>query len=101
MEDYSRERHLNGGYEFVYTPHVSRSTLFEKSGHLGFYADGMYPPMEMDNGDYYPKPMNCPMHLLVFKRRQRSYRELPLDRNSVVQGKSGSVRVDIGGRRTI
>src|SRR3546814_114920 len=78
MEDYSRERHLNGGYEFVYTPHVSRSTLFEKSGHLGFYADGMYPPMEMDNGDYYPKPMNCPMHLLVFKSRQRSYRELPL-----------------------
>src|SRR3546814_21132084 len=78
MEDYSRERHLNGGYEFVYTPHVSRSTLFEKSGHLGFYADGMSPPMEMDNGDYYPKPLNCPMPLLVFTRRQRPYPALPL-----------------------
>jgi len=78
MEDYSRERHLEGGYEFVYTPHLSKAALFEKSGHLGFYADSMYPPMEMDNGVYYPKPMNCPMHLLVFKSRQRSYRELPL-----------------------
>ncbi|MFP5256044.1 MAG: threonine--tRNA ligase [Acidimicrobiia bacterium] len=78
MEDYSRERHLHGGYEFVYTPHLSKATLFERSGHLGFYADSMYPPMEMDNGVYYPKPMNCPMHLLVFKSRQRSYRELPL-----------------------
>lgn len=78
MEDYSRERHLSGGYELVYTPHLSKATLFEQSGHLGFYADSMYPPMEMDNGFYYPKPMNCPMHLLVFKSRQRSYRELPL-----------------------
>jgi len=78
MEDYSRQRHLQGGYQFVYTPHLSKHTLFEKSGHLGFYADSMYPPMEMDNGVYYPKPMNCPMHLLVFKSRQRSYRELPL-----------------------
>jgi len=78
MEDYSRQRHLEGGYEFVYTPHLSKAALFEKSGHLGFYADSMYPPMEMDNGVYYPKPMNCPMHLLVFKSRQRSYRELPL-----------------------
>jgi threonyl-tRNA synthetase len=78
MEDYSRERHLNGGYQMVFTPHLANGKLFEKTGHLGFYADGMYPPMEMDNGEYYPKPMNCPMHLLVFASRQRSYRELPL-----------------------
>ncbi|MFM8564062.1 MAG: threonine--tRNA ligase [Acidimicrobiia bacterium] len=78
MEDYSRSRHLNGGYQFVYTPHLSNATLFQTSGHLDFYADGMYPPMEMDNGTYYPKPMNCPMHCLIFRGRQRSYRELPL-----------------------
>jgi len=78
MEDYSRQRHLHGGYQFVYTPHLSKAALFERSGHLGFYADSMYPPMEMDNGVYYPKPMNCPMHLLIYKSRQRSYRELPL-----------------------
>lgn len=78
MEDYSRLRHQNGGYQFVFTPHLSNATLFQTSGHLGFYADGMYPPMEMDNGTYYPKPMNCPMHCLIFKGRQRSYRELPL-----------------------
>jgi threonyl-tRNA synthetase len=78
IEDYSRKRHERGGYEFVYTPHLSKSTLFETSGHLDFYAEGMYPPMEMDNGEYYPKPMNCPMHLLIYKSSQRSYRELPL-----------------------
>jgi len=78
MEDYSRQRHEDGGYEFVYTPHLANGQLFEKSGHLDFYADGMYPPMEMDNGTYYPKPMNCPMHCLVFGHGQRSYRELPL-----------------------
>jgi threonyl-tRNA synthetase len=78
MEDYSRLRHERGGYEFVYTPHLANARLFETSGHLDFYADGMYPPMEMDNGTYYPKPMNCPMHCLVFDSRQRSYRELPL-----------------------
>ncbi len=78
MEDYSRHRHETGGYEFVYTPHLSNGRLFETSGHLGWYADGMYPPMEMDNGTYYMKPMNCPMHCLIFKSRQRSYRELPL-----------------------
>jgi threonyl-tRNA synthetase len=78
MEDYSRRRHETGGYEFVFTPHLSNGRLFETSGHLGWYADGMYPPMEMDNGTYYMKPMNCPMHCLVFKSRQRSYRELPL-----------------------
>ncbi len=78
IEDYSRLRHERGGYSFVYTPHLANSKLFETSGHLGFYADGMYPPMEMDNGTYYPKPMNCPMHCLIFDSRQRSYRELPL-----------------------
>ncbi|MGE3618897.1 MAG: threonine--tRNA ligase [Acidimicrobiia bacterium] len=78
MEDYSRERHAKGGYEFVYTPHLSKRVLFDTSGHTDFYADGMYPPMEMDNGVYFPTPMNCPMHLLVYKSRQRSYRELPL-----------------------
>ena len=78
MEDYSRQRHMDGGYQFVYTPHLANANLFETSGHLGFYADGMYPPMEMDNGTYYMKPMNCPMHCLIFDSRQRSYRELPL-----------------------
>ncbi len=78
IEDYSRARHLSGGYEFVYTPHLANGQLFQTSGHLDFYKDGMYPPMEMDNGVYYPKPMNCPMHCLIFRSRQRSYRELPL-----------------------
>jgi threonyl-tRNA synthetase len=78
MEDYSRARHVAGGYEFVYTPHLTNGKLFETSGHLAWYADGMYPPMEMDNGTYYPKPMNCPMHCLIYRSRQRSYRELPL-----------------------
>ncbi|MCX6521877.1 MAG: threonine--tRNA ligase [Actinobacteria bacterium] len=78
MEDYSRERHTNGGYQFVFTPHLANGQLFQTSGHLDFYKDGMYPPMEMDNGTYYMKPMNCPMHCLIFRGRQRSYRELPL-----------------------
>ncbi|WP_017609064.1 threonine--tRNA ligase [Nocardiopsis xinjiangensis] len=79
MEDYSRKRHEEGGYEFVYTPHATKSALFEKSGHLDWYADGMYPPMQLDGGqDYYLKPMNCPMHHLIFDARGRSYRELPL-----------------------
>ncbi len=78
MEDYSRDRHEHGGYEFVFTPHLANAKLFETSGHLQWYEDGMYPPMEMDNGTYYMKPMNCPMHCLIFKSRQRSYRELPL-----------------------
>jgi threonyl-tRNA synthetase len=78
MEDYSRQRHQDGDYQFVYTPHLANGNLFAKSGHLSYYADGMYPPMEMDNGTYYMKPMNCPMHSLVFASRQRSYRELPL-----------------------
>ena len=78
MEDYSRDRHEKGGYQFVVTPHLANANLFETSGHLDFYRDGMYPAMEMDNGSYYPKPMNCPMHCLIFRSRQRSYRELPL-----------------------
>ena len=79
MEDYSRKRHEESGYEFVYSPHATKSTLFEKSGHLDWYADGMYPPMQLDGGqDYYLKPMNCPMHNLIFDARGRSYRELPM-----------------------
>jgi len=78
MEDYSRDRHQNGGYQFVFTPHLANANLFQTSGHLDFYRDGMYPPMEMDNGVYYPKPMNCPMHCLIFAGRGRSYRELPM-----------------------
>ncbi|HWH36011.1 MAG TPA: threonine--tRNA ligase [Acidimicrobiales bacterium] len=77
MEDYSRRRHEQAGYEFVYTPHVTRATLFETSGHLDWFADGMFPPMELDGGDYYLKPMNCPFHILVYRSRGRSYRELP------------------------
>jgi threonyl-tRNA synthetase len=78
IEDYSRARHVRGDYEFVYTPHLTNGHLFETSGHLDFYKDGMYPPMELDNGAYYMKPMNCPMHCLIFRSRPRSYRELPL-----------------------
>jgi threonyl-tRNA synthetase len=79
MEDYSRRRHEESGYEFVYSPHLTKEQLFQTSGHLEWYADGMYPSMELDEGQrYYPKPMNCPMHILVFKSRGRSYRELPL-----------------------
>ncbi len=78
MEDYSRDRHENGGYEFAYSPHLAKSVLWETSGHLDFYADGMYPPMEMDGATYYPKPMNCPFHVMVYKSDQRSYRDLPM-----------------------
>ncbi|WP_030173859.1 threonine--tRNA ligase [Spirillospora albida] len=78
MEDYSRRRHEAGGYEFVNTPHITKGNLFEISGHLGWYKDDMFPPMEVDGGDYYLKPMNCPMHNLIFRARGRSYRELPL-----------------------
>jgi threonyl-tRNA synthetase len=90
MEDYSRVRHEDEGYEFVYSPHITKSALFETSGHLDWYADGMYPPMIMDEElhadgtvkrpgqKYYMKPMNCPFHNLIYKSRQRSYRELPL-----------------------
>ena len=77
IEDYSRNRHENGGYNFVFSPHIAKSVLWETSGHLDFYADGMYPPMEMDGATYYPKPMNCPFHVMVYKSSQRSYRDLP------------------------
>ena len=109
MEDYSRRRHEEGGYSFVNTPHITKAALFEKSGHLDWYAEGMYPPMHLDaevtadgvvrrqGADYYLKPMNCPMHNLVFGARGRSYRELPLrlfefgtvyryEKSGVVQG---------------
>ncbi|MBX6391369.1 MAG: threonine--tRNA ligase [Frankia sp.] len=79
MEEYSRRRHIEAGYQFVHTPHITKSTLYEISGHLDWFADGMYPPMSLDGGtDYYLKPMNCPMHILIFRSRGRSYRELPL-----------------------
>ena len=78
LEDYSRQRHIEAGYEFVYTPHITKAQLFETSGHLGWFAESMYPPMHMEGSDYYLKPMNCPMHCLIFAARGRSYRELPL-----------------------
>jgi threonyl-tRNA synthetase len=78
MEEYSRRRHEDEGYEFVYTPHLTKEHLFQTSGHLSWYAEGMYPPMEMEGANYYLKPMNCPMHVLIYRSRGRSYRELPL-----------------------
>ncbi|AZQ70791.1 threonine--tRNA ligase [Streptomyces luteoverticillatus] len=78
MEDYSRQRHVDAGYEFVNTPHLSKEQLFETSGHLPHYAEGMFPPIEFDGQNYRLKAMNCPMHNLIFKSRGRSYRELPL-----------------------
>ncbi|MDO4783772.1 MAG: threonine--tRNA ligase [Propionibacteriaceae bacterium] len=90
MEDYSRRRHIEEGYQFAYSPHLTKASLFQTSGHLDWYAEGMYPPMHMDEErdaegnvrkqgqDYYLKPMNCPMHNLIFRSRGRSYRELPL-----------------------
>jgi threonyl-tRNA synthetase len=90
MEDYSRRRHEEAGYEFVYSPHITKSALFETSGHLDWFSEGMFPPMHVDaelddegnvrkpGQDYYLKPMNCPFHCLIFRSRGRSYRELPL-----------------------
>ncbi len=90
MEDYSRRRHEEAGYEFVYSPHITKSNLFETSGHLQWYSEGMFPAMKLDaeydaegkirrqGQDYYLKPMNCPFHILIFRSRARSYRELPL-----------------------
>ena len=90
MEDYSRKRHEEAGYEFVNTPHITKADLFETSGHLSWYREGMFPPMHVDEQrndsgdvtragvDYYLKPMNCPFHILIYRSRQRSYRELPL-----------------------
>ncbi|MDT5238557.1 MAG: threonyl-tRNA synthetase, partial [Mycobacterium sp.] len=90
LEDYSRRKHIEAGYEFVNTPHITKAQLFHTSGHLDWYADGMFPPMHIDaefnedgtvrkpGQDYYLKPMNCPMHCLIFRARGRSYRERPL-----------------------
>jgi threonyl-tRNA synthetase len=78
MEAYSRKRHEEAGYSFVNTPHITKGHLFETSGHLPYYADTMFPPMELEGSEYYLKAMNCPMHNLVFRARGRSYRELPL-----------------------
>jgi threonyl-tRNA synthetase len=78
MEDYVRRRHVEEGFEYVGTPHISKQHLFETSGHLPYYADTMFPPMELENAQYYLKAMNCPMHNLIYRSRGRSYRELPL-----------------------
>jgi threonyl-tRNA synthetase len=90
MEDYSRVKHEEAGYDFVYTPHITKASLFEESGHLGWYKDGMFPPMHLDEArneegeitrqgaDYYLKPMNCPFHILIYRSSGRSYRDLPL-----------------------
>jgi len=79
MEDYSRERHVQAGYEFVTSPHIAKEDLFNTSGHLEWFADGMFPPMELDEGTrYYLKPMNCPFHILIYQSQLRSYRDLPL-----------------------
>jgi threonyl-tRNA synthetase len=78
MENYSRKRHEAAGYEFVNTPHITKGQLYETSGHLPYYADTMFPPMELEGSEYYLKAMNCPMHNLIFRARGRSYRELPL-----------------------
>lgn len=78
IEDYWREEHLKNGYELLYTPHIGKSWLWETSGHLDYYKEGMYAPMEVDEQDYYIKPMNCPFHILIYKDDIRSYRDLPL-----------------------
>ena len=85
MEEYSRKRHEEAGYDFVNSPHISKAQLFQTSGHLEWFADGMFPPMHLEEGgqggegvDYYLKPMNCPFHILIYRHRTRSYRELPL-----------------------
>jgi threonyl-tRNA synthetase len=78
MEDYVRQRHIEEGFQYVGTPHISKEGLFHTSGHLPYYADTMFPPMEFEGSDYYLKAMNCPMHNLIFRSRGRSYRELPL-----------------------
>ncbi len=78
IEDYWRKMHYEGGYDIVFTPHIGRAHLWETSGHLDFYKDGMYSPMDIDGQDYYIKPMNCPFHIMIYKTQLRSYRELPL-----------------------
>ncbi len=97
MEDYVRRRHIESGFLYVSTPHISKSHLFETSGHLPYYADTMFPPMELENAEYYLKAMNCPMHNLIYRSRGRSYRDLPMrlfefgtvyryEKSGVVQG---------------
>ncbi len=78
VEDFWRKRHYEGGYDILYTPHIGRSWLWETSGHLDFYREGMYSPMDIDGQDYYLKPMNCPFHILIYQTQTRSYRDLPL-----------------------
>ncbi|HEV3473614.1 MAG TPA: threonine--tRNA ligase [Actinomycetota bacterium] len=78
LEDLAREMHLERGYEPVYTPHIGRSTLWEISGHLGWFRENMFPPMTADEGEYFAKPMNCPFHILIYRSKTRSYRELPI-----------------------
>ena len=78
IEEYWRQRHYEGGYDIVFSPHIGRAQLWETSGHLDFYKDGMYAPMDIDGQEYYIKPMNCPFHVMIYKSRMRSYRELPL-----------------------
>ena len=78
MEEYSRQRHREADYELVYSPHLAKADLWETSGHLDFFAESMYPEMELEGASYYPKPMNCPFHVMVYKSSLRSYRELPL-----------------------
>ena len=78
IEDHWRERHWAGGYDILFTPHIGRATLWQTSGHLGFYKDSMYSPMDIDDQPYYLKPMNCPFHIQIYKSRMRSYRDLPL-----------------------
>ena len=97
MEDYVRRRHIEEGFQYVSTPHITKAHVFELSGHLPYYADTMFPPMELENSEYYLKAMNCPMQNLIFRSRGRSYRELPLrffefgtvyryEKSGVVQG---------------
>jgi threonyl-tRNA synthetase len=78
IEDFWRKEHYRNGYEILYTPHIGKSWLWETSGHLGFYRDNMYSPMQIDNQDYIIKPMNCPFHIMIYKNKGRSYRDLPL-----------------------
>ncbi len=78
MEDFWRDRHIEGGYDFVYTPHIGKAWLWETSGHLDFYRENMYAPMDVDGQEYFIKPMNCPFHILIYKTKLRSYRDLPL-----------------------
>jgi threonyl-tRNA synthetase len=78
IEDFWRREHLSSGYEILYSPHIGRSTLWETSGHLGFYRENMYSPMDIEGGDYYVKPMNCPFHIQIYRSHMRSYRDLPL-----------------------